>query len=202
LAGVISGLLAATALPAIATPFNYAETANGDLSNRSLLPTVLFADTGNNLLTGETGGQDTDYISFVVGAGQKLTGIFLTGWNSTATPLSNLTFIAIGDISDGNGITSGFDSSQWDGFGLFNASTSLGRDILESARSSGKDFAADYGPGTYTVWLNETNGRDSYALNFQISAIDVVSAPEPAVMAGLLVGLGGIVCARRRKKPV
>jgi hypothetical protein len=191
--------VACLSVPALAVPFNFNETTNGDLSGLSSTPTFLTAGIGSNFLSGAVGGSDADFFSFTVGAGQILTAIRLDSWSSSSNPQSNLTFMAYGDVSDGVAVSNPFDTSQWDGLGLFNSVSSLGKDILETeVPVGGLGFASSLGPGIYTFWLNETNGRDTYRLNFQIGAADPVDVSEPHLLA-LGLSLCGISMAMRRK---
>lgn len=177
----LSVIAAAFAVSGTAMAADYDESVDGDLGDLAN-PTFISLDIGSNVVSGTVGtgsGLDEDFAAFTVGAGQAISSITLTS------------FI----VANGNTST-GFRLYTDQGDGFFQASSgsitpsSVGTDYLTVWDLSDVGGAAPLGPGTYGVLLAEFTAGQQYSFD-----ITVVPAPTSAA----LLGLGGLVAARRRR---
>ena len=163
--------------------FVFDESTNGDLSDDRFTPTLLPVVPGSNQLFGTVGDADDDYFSFVLAPGQELTDIIVLEYSST----TNTTFLGInfGPIYDpeGNTQTLGFTAIGTDDIGF---------DVLQDLAASNGNFSGPLGPGTYSFWLDEATGPESYGLEFRVSGV-----PEPA--SSVVLGLMLIGMAKRKR---
>ena len=165
----------------------YDESISGDLSGNFASPDVLtlsngantiIAQMGNNGDTGATNGQDADYFSFVVGAGESVTAINVDSF--TFTPGDpNLSFMGYVAAAGFGGQTAG----DIDGQVLFNAASG---DVFLTL------VGAPLGPGTYSFWVQETSPN---IVDYQLT---ITQIPEPAT--ALMVGLGVCGLMRRQRR--
>jgi hypothetical protein len=174
------------------------ESINGDLSGDPLAPTPITAGLGSNVVTGSmVNPSDTrDYMTFTVGPGQQLTGIFLLDYTdlNVGGP-GNRGFIHIDD-----GSTSVIpDFSTTDQFlggshldrGLFPTASDNMLDRLALAVQGGVGFTTPLGPGDYVVNVQQTGPQlTGYA-------IDLVIVPAPATAGAL--ALAALASTRRRR---
>jgi hypothetical protein len=153
---------------------------------------------GDNVVTGATGRNDLDYLTFEVPAGHTLAAIVLEDYQS----LDNKAFMA---VQAGSVFTEPPDASEVEvgnllGYVLFGSGEAAkGHDLLPlMAVADGViGFTAPLPAGPYTFWIQQTGLATEYALNFQV-------APEPsgfllAALAGGTCAAGG-VCRRRRRR--
>jgi len=199
---------AALFLPAIAAAgaaqasVVYDESVSGDLSNSGLAPAPVLFAAGNNLVFGSTGAAggvvDRDYFTFTLLPDHWLTLIeVLPG--TTAIGGLNISFIAIQagpqvtvDPNPANAIVG--DLLGWRHFGPGD----IGNDILPQigVGAGAQGFVPSLGPGTYSVWIQETaTGSASYGFNFGVAAV-----PEPASWAMMIVGFGAIGASLRARR--
>ncbi len=161
---------------------DYDESVDGDLGNLADGPTFFDVDLGVNSVSGTVGlgtGLDEDFIAFTIGAGQAVSAITLTSF----VP-------ANGNTSTGFRLY----TDQGDGFFQASAGTmttaDVGTDYLTVWDLSDVGGSAPLGPGTYGVLLAEFTADQQYSFD-----ITVIPAPTSAA----LLGLGGLVMARRRR---
>lgn len=178
---------------------NWDEGSQGDLSNDRSLPSLLMLDPGTNLLRGEFGAPDLDYLSVIVPLGFELAGI-VTGVHNN--PGLSRSFIGVqagptmtvpATAPDATGLLGWTHFSGQDGVNLLPA---IG---VPKAGSTG--FTGALTAGQYTFWLNETSTDPglTYDLEFRVQA-----APVPVPAAVWLLGsafavLGGLRRRNRRE---
>ncbi|MEM7145053.1 MAG: PEP-CTERM sorting domain-containing protein [Verrucomicrobiota bacterium] len=162
-----------------------------DLSNDPLMPTAVNLDVGINTFIGQVGAADTrDYFTFVIGAGESLTGIFLISYlDGTSGGVGNRGYIMIDDgatsvIPSGPTTNDFLGGSHLDTVVFPDATTNV-LTTLALPAAGGVGFSAPLGPGTYTVNVQQTGSQlSNYELNFEV-------VPEPSSVA-LLFGAAGI----------
>jgi len=183
----------------------YDEGVSGDLSNNRLAPTPITFGIGENIVAGMdghdvTGAVDRDYFTFTLGANEVLSGIVVLPGTETL----GLSFIG---LESGNQIT--LDPTTTTAAGLLgwthyssgnnNHPSDIGVNLLSrmSVPANGSSGFGALGPGTYSVWLQETSpgGAVPYRLNFAVSQV-----PEPSTWAMMLLGFGFAGIALRRSK--
>ena len=140
---------------------------------------------GVNTISGTTGSNDRDLVTFVVGPGQQLTSFLITDFSETGGH-----FFGLGDSFTEPTGGSGFLFA-----GLVTDPAAPGFEVLGS---SGGDFGGSgvpsvLGPGNYLAFFNETSGvSPNYTAELTI-------VPEPSG-AVLLLGSVGLMMFRRRRK--
>ncbi|MEM7742684.1 MAG: malectin domain-containing carbohydrate-binding protein [Pseudomonadota bacterium] len=168
--------------------FNGTPAVGNDFSNDSANPDDVTLLLGSNTLVSNGGGGDSDFITFEVAAGQRLTQINLTGVVDgvgggegvfLGIQLSD-SFPALGDIVSG--------AESIDGGTVF-SSAQAGTDLLPLLASTevenvnpGQEqtttgFALPLGPGQYTLWFNQ-NQSDTE------STIELVTEEIPPAPTG------------------
>lgn len=177
------------------------ESVSGDLSNSGLTPTSLAFTSGDNQIFGSTGRDaqgvvDRDYFSFTLLADQYLTAITVLP-GTTSIGAGTLSFIAIEAGSQVTVLPTTASAAGLLGWTHYSPAD-IGTDILADmsvpvAGSSG--FIPPLGPGTYSVWIQETaTGSANFGFNFAVTSV-----PEPATWAMMIVGFGLIGGAMRRR---
>lgn len=191
LAAPIAGLEARAAVA-------YDESASGDLSGNGLAPTVITVTTGDNHVLGTTGRintADREYFSFTVPAGLQWTSLDVLA----GTEVGNAGFIGVQAGAQVTLPTNTPDATGLLGWRHYTAAD-IGSNILEElgvAAFGSTGFTAPLGPGTYSVWLQDTSaGLFDYGFNFGLERTPVV----PEAGNGILLGgaLGTLIVARRR----
>jgi hypothetical protein len=165
----------------------YDETVHGDLSNDNLNPTSIGLGLGENLIAGSTVHQpslDRDFFTITIGAGHTLDAIILSSYTTT----DDLSFFG---YAIGGQFTNPLGFSSVDGWGLIGAppGPTIGSDLLDLVAGG------PVGPGTYSFWLQETEGSTTYTLDYRVSAV-----PLPAALPLFLSGLLGIGAIARKTK--
>jgi hypothetical protein len=186
----LAGLVAAAFAHSAAAVTIWDEGVNGDLSSDPAAPTDLAVGLGTNSITGTTAG-DMDFFTITVPDGANFTQLLLTSFEST----DDLAFLA---IQSGPVIT---DLSTPDNLlGWLHASAAfVGTNILDDiALGAGAlGFTVPLGPGTYTLWMQQT-GAELVAYGFDL-IIEPAAVPEPAMAALFALGLCALAIARRRR---
>jgi MYXO-CTERM domain-containing protein len=184
----LAGLVAAAFAHSAAAVSIWDEGVSGDLSNDPAAPTVLALGLGTNSITGTT-ASDTDFFTITVPDGASFARLLLTSFEST----DDLAFLA---IESGPVITDMGSAANLLGW-LHPSATFVGTDILDDVASGegALGFAAPLGPGTYTLWMQQT-GPEPLAYGFDLV---VVSVSEPPVAALFALGLVALALARRRR---
>ncbi len=163
------------------------EGIDGDLSGVFATPdplavaagaNTIVAEMGANGETGATNGNDADYFSIVLGAGQSITAINVDAYTfSPGDP--NVSFFG---YTSGSGF-SGQGGGDIDGNVLFNAASGNVLPLLAGG---------PLGTGTWSFWVQETSANVvDYQLTFTV-------VPEPSTAALLMLGLGGLAIRRVR----
>lgn len=208
--------LAIAGVGASANATNYDEGTQGDLSNLPGAPTNIGALTdGDNYIVGSTipsgspipGGhgaltnQDNEFFTFTVAKGKVLSQF----------KIMSDTTIASGDrffLGIYPGATSPVNPSSPTPAGLLGYTlpgpSQIGTDVLPALAASNEPgfpalpnhFSGSLGAGAYTVWLVDGNQPVHYDLGLTVSAI-----PEPASWALMMVGVGLMGAAVRRRRP-
>lgn len=164
------------------------ESVDGDLSGDFAVPTPLTFATGANTIlgdigangnTGSTNGLDADYFTVVVVAGQELNSIFVDSRTGPG-------FQSFFGFTEGSEFT-GQGNGDIDGNVLFND----GSGEVINALAGGP-----LGPGTYSFWIQETDGSGVVDYSFTFGVTNAV--PEPSTLVfGLIAGCG--LAIRRRR---
>lgn len=190
----------AASAPAQATVV-YDESLSGDLSNSGAAPSPVVFAAGDNQVFGTTGRGtdgvvDRDYLTFTLLPDHWLTGLeVLQG--TTSIGAATVSFLG---IQSGSQVTvdptmpSAGDLLGWRHYGPGD----IGSDILSQvgAGAGAQGFTPPLGPGTYSVWIQETGtGSASYAFNFLVASV-----PEPASWAMMIVGFGAIGASLRGRR--
>lgn len=162
------------------------EAGLGDFSDNGGTPTALGQlFVGTNTISGTTGSNDRDHVTFSVGANEQITSFVITEFTEAGGHFFGL---ANGTTAPGAG--SGFliadlISSNETPFQVLGAG---------GGQFGGSGVPALLGAGDYTVLFNETAGvSPDYTAEIVVSAI-----PEPGSLAILSAGLGLIAFRRRR----
>lgn len=166
------------------------ENIDGDLSDDHLNPTgPVNLSLGSNTITGSTISGDRDYITLIVPGELQLSQIFVDSYSG-----DDLAFIALQQgtqVTDPDAPVVG-DLLGYTHFGT--ANNTVGTNILDDiGQGDGAiGFTGPLGPGTYSVWIQETGGVSvSYGLDFIVTDI-----PAPGALT--LLGLAAIAPRRRR----
>ena len=154
-------------------------TAN-PLSTNNLNPTNLGAlGDGSNIVRGHIDSAlsvgDVDIFSFTVSPGSQLDGLFVEEFGPAGSASDTAGFLAINDsgtfpLSTSELNSPNADTSQFIGGTTFGLNDLGGGDILGRAGSfAGSGFTGPLGPGTYTVYVQQTGPATEYSLNFNVS---------------------------------
>lgn len=188
----LCALAAVVALAPAALAVDYDELMMGDLSDDQFAPTDIgVLTTGSNTVTGSTTNAplDRDFWTFTIAPGDELTGIVIDSFG----PRENNSFIA---LVSGTEFTTIEDASGYLGATLIgNASfgAGVGDNVLPNigqALLGGTGFTGSIGPGTYSLWFQETADVIDYSFDLRV-------VPAPGA-AGLLA-VGGLAAMRRRR---
>lgn len=183
----LTGLLVCAGLAVPAMAIDWDESIDGDLSNDEASPTFIDLDFGSNIISGTVGGPigtsppddffDAFFIS--VGAGETLDSIILMSYNTSGGNTSSGLNIALGVSWDGDFLAPNFLGSS------LMTTAAVGTDLLDTI-----DFGGSLGPGDYVIAIREGTVGQSYALDLNL-------VPAPGATA--ILGIAGIICARRRR---
>jgi hypothetical protein len=198
---VLAAAITLTGASAAAT--NYFEGTSGDLSNARGAPTPVLLSVGNNLIDGQHGAGDLDYVAITLPAGVTLDEIIV---QPSTTFAGTRSFIGVQagpvmTVDPANPVVSQLLGYTHFDFGSINA------DILaEMGLAAGTQmFTPPLGTGaerTYTFWIQETGATTAhYQLNFRTraaTAVPALGALGSSVLAGALVLLG-LASLRARK---
>jgi hypothetical protein len=193
LAAALMFALLATGPAGAVTAWNEDPAVDGDLSGNNTDPTDVTFVPGQNDVLGQTGKAgtvaDRDYFTFVIPNGYVLDALIVL---NSQLPAGNFAFLG---LQSGDEVISPIapDAGLLLGYKHF-APADIGTDILpEIATAAGaQGFTPPLGPGTYSVWIQDTNlGASIYALQF-----DVALAPGPETALLTLTGLAGLVGMR------
>lgn len=164
------------------------ESVDGDLSGAFASPTALNFSVGDNTIIGDIGtngnggatnGNDADYFTIVVEAGETLDSI-----NVDSRSGAGQSFFA---YTAGSAFT-GQGGGDIDGSVLFSNSSGEVLDDLLGAPGS-------LGPGSYSFWIQETaTGVVDYQFTFRVTS----AVPEPSTLGVLGLMLIGTTARRRR----
>ena len=179
--------VAALSLASASGAMTYNEAVDGDLSTDETNPSVLALGPGTHSIIGTTVDSplDRDFFTFTIAAGESLTSLVLASYTGDAAP----SFMA---IDDQVGFDTLLDSTNYLGTS-FIFPGQIGNDILPdlaAAPLGGDGFSAPLGPGTYTIWYQETGAPTSYQF-------DLTVVPEPGSAALLMLGAAGLLRRRR-----
>lgn len=169
----------------------HSESISGDLSGDNLAPTLLMLAEGSNVVTGSTTASpiDRDFFTFTVAAGLELAAVVLDVYDTN----DDQGFFA---VAEGSQITALFSPAVLLGNALIGMAPGAmeGDDVLDNLGAAvfgGAGFVGALGAGTYTFWIQETQGSvPEYALDFQLRA-SAVPLPSPLFLllpALLLMG--------------
>ncbi len=171
----------------------YDESIDGDLSSDPNAPTALAFELGANTVSGTVTlsnqpGGDRDYITFTVGAGQRLSALILRAYAPDD----------LGFASFNAGTTSFIPDASTDAnflSGILPGASQVGTDLMPAFVSSAVTTNSLVNPwldaGDYTFLIQQTSPAvQAYTLEFVIT---------PAPATGAAVGLGLLGLTRRRR---
>ncbi len=175
------------------------ESLDGDLNDTGLAPSELSFAIGSNEVLGATGRDsagvaERDYFSFVVPAGAQLVAV-----NMLPSTPGDVGFMA---IQSGPQVTLAVNPP--DATGLLGwvhyESGQIGTDLLDDMGASGggaTGFVPPLGPGTYSVWVQDTNvGEFTYGFDFVLEGVAV-----PDGGGGLtVIALASLAAASLRRR--
>jgi hypothetical protein len=196
------GILVATAMPG-ATVYN--ESAQGDLSNSGLSPTLLPISLGSNVLTGTTGrdataGFDRDYFTVVVPTGFQITSIIEQPGTVVGGAVSFIGLQAGSQVTVPTNATTAAGLLGWYHYGSTPNTDILPLMAIPDTGSSG--FTPPLGPGTYSFWIQDFNlGVFNYGFNLVLAqATTPAAAPEPGSYLLAITGLGVVIASAKRAR--
>jgi hypothetical protein len=198
------------------------EAVNGPLSSSGDTPTPLafIAGVGNDVLGVDgravAGGPvDRDYFTFTVPTGSALTALIVLPGTTSASPPTGGTNVSFIGIEAGPKITLPTNATTADGLlgwrhfaGVPNPEPDIGKDILAEIGNpnttpplgapGATGFTPPLGPGTYSVWIQETGvcGPDLCHYGFDF----VLAVPEPASAGIVLTALAFLTVLRRHRR--
>lgn len=197
--GFRSALLATALLGAFdAAAADYVEATAGDLSNLHGNPTPLTLSVGDNVIDGNHGAGDRDYIAITLPAGATLEAIIVEPGTTFAGTRS---FIGVQAGPTMTVDPEDPDVTQLLGYAHFDFG-SIGNDILGEIGAGGGaiTFTPPLGTRaerTYTFWIQETGGTVAhYRLTFRtqrsaaVPTFGAFGALGAAALAGLLLAIG------------
>ena len=174
------------------TAWDEAPAADGDLSGINTDPTDVTFVPGQNDVLGQTGKAgtltDRDYFTFVIPDGHVLAALIVLDLQLAVG--SNAAFLGLqsgDDVISPTGPNPALLLGYW-----HLALADIDSDILDDigSRPDAQGFTPPLGPGTYSVWIQDTNlGASIYALQF-------VVVPGPATALLTLTGLAGLTGMR------
>ena len=188
---LLIGCLAASATAHAAI---YDETANGDLSDNRLSPTLFAIGTGANSISGFTEAGDLDYVTFTVPVGWNLSSIF------HRTYVSN-DFRAFIGLQEGSTFTESADAPNpanllgYRHIGIETVNSEIIDDLATSNLSTppAMGFVGPLGAGNYTFWIQQTGAGSAYAF-------DLMLTPVPEPQQWMLMLAGALLLASRARK--
>lgn len=178
--------------PSLALAVDWDEGLDGDLSSDQFAPTDFgILAEGAHTVSGATEADtpDRDFWTFDIAPGTELASIVL---NSYSGPAGGGSFFA---IEDGVGFSTLTDASGYLGTTLVGniAGAQAGDDVLDDlggALFGGAGFTGALGPGSYTLWFQETGDVTEYSFTLNVT-------PAPGAVA--LLGFAGLGAMRRRR---
>jgi hypothetical protein len=195
----LSTLLISMALSTGAQALSWNESAQGDLSNNGLAPSVLQLDIGINSVTGNFGAPDNDYLAITIPTGAQLIALQYAEGNIQGGVRS---FIGVQAGATMTVLPTAQSATGLLGWAHYQ-DAATGTNLLPDIGAGGFGATGFTGPlsaGTYTFWIQDTafDLGLAFAWDFIVTAAPV---PEPETYAMLLAGLGTLgAIAKRRKK--
>jgi hypothetical protein len=178
----------------------YNESISGDFSDSGATPTVVTVGTGSNVIVGSmgdhpAGGIDLEYFSIKVPTGTVLSALVVSPDTEIGAGVS---FIGMQFGAQFTVPPDTFSAAGLLGWVHYN-NTDVGHDILprmNTVVAGSTGFTIPLGPGTYSFWLQDTDGGTlKYGFDLMLSA----AVPEPATYATLAVGLVFLIAGLRRR---
>ena len=160
----------------------YDESIDGELSNNQAGPTPITLSAGNNIIAGDTTNDplDRDFFTFVVPEGFIVSDIILQDYQWGDGDQSNGNYGAsYFAITEGNSFFSIDNDSAFEVSKLVDnfaaEGSEVGQDLLEpgvgdAASGNNRLGSGELGPGTYTVWYQETGANTTYAFNVVLAS--------------------------------
>jgi hypothetical protein len=165
----------------------------GPFSNDGSAPTPVALSLGSNIISGLTGGFDSNYMTFTIAPGQDLSSITVLD----GSPSPDRIFFGIasgGTVYVDPSFTSAAGLIGWTLFSNADDNTNVLGALGAAAPANfppipgATGFTPPLGAGTYSTWIVDGDGAFDtvpYKLNFAISA-----APEPSTWALMFLGVG------------
>lgn len=185
---LLAAMTLALSIPAAADVI-HDESVDGDLSNDRFNPTAYTLSAGSNSVIATSQQGDREFIALTIPAGLQLSSLIQVSFVGDDG-------VAFAGVQAGPVMTVDPDSFSavgllgWTHFGPFIFTD--GSDILPAM---GQGFDADgFVPplpaGTYTFWLQQAGSPSTFELDFVVT---------PAPGAAVILGLGALTAARRRR---
>ena len=181
---------------------NYDETMDGDLSDDRDNPTILFLDSGDNMVSGTMGPipGDVDFLTVNVAAGFQLDALFLDAFSGDADDVLSFLGMQMG-TSWTEGIGGAIDPANLIGWSHFSR-VQVGTDILDDI-GNGEDaegFTPPLPSGDYTMLLQEIGDPLSYTLNFAVSPVSVAVPEHASTLPLLAMSMIAMTCIGMRRQ--
>lgn len=171
---------------------SYDEAIDGDLSSDQFLPTDFgtLAEGAHSVVGSTTFDPlDRDFWTFTIAPGTTLESIILDQFDTT----EDVSFLALEDTGSFSTLV---NPSDYLGSALIGnpvEDTGVGDDVLDDLGEvifGGTGFTGELGPGTYTLWFQETVADVDYGFTLNVT---------PAPGAAGLLAIAGLGAMRRRR---
>jgi len=142
----------------------YNETSDGNLSNSSVMPTIVTFTAGDNIIISNQDPSNADYFTFTIPEDYELSEINVEDFD-----ISDPAFIGIAMGTSING-----QSAEDLLGGLVYGQDDIDTNILPEMGTllDATGFTGVLSSGEYSIWLNQTGSLSSVTLNFKITSVN------------------------------
>lgn len=186
----LAGLLVVAAAATASADVVHDEGLHGDLSNDRFAPSAFVLGMGSNSISATSQAGDREFVALTIPAGLQLAAILQMSFVGEE---DGVAFAAVDDAPQFLVDPDSFSTEGMLGWTHFGSLIFMPGDDLMPAMGMGggaDGFIPPLPAGTYTFWFNQTGAPTTYELDFVVT---------PAPGASILIGLGGLLAARRRR---